>query len=113
MSLRADDLWAAIEQLAREHGWTSSGLARRAGLDPTAFNRSKRRIHEHDRWPASSSIAKVLDATGESFMEFAARVTVINQTRQAPGSLDGGELASRSNAVPRTRRVSVANSGRA
>src|SRR6185312_5449759 len=84
MRLQADDLWAAIDQLASEHGWTVSGLARRAGLDPTAFNRSKRQFRARDRWPASSSIAKVLDATGVSFLEFAKRVTAIQQARQPP-----------------------------
>jgi phage repressor protein C with HTH and peptisase S24 domain len=102
MRLQADDLWAAIDQLASEHGWTVSGLARRAGLDPTAFNRSKRQIRDRDRWPASSSIAKVLDATGESFRDFAMRVAAI---RQAPPPLDPpqpGKQARRNNGGPQT-----------
>src|SRR5258706_11640596 len=95
MRLRADDIWAAIDQLAREHGWTTSGLARRAGLDPTAFNRSKRQINARDRWPASSSIVKVLEGTGETFLEFARRVTAIQQAREQPELSDRGTLASR------------------
>jgi phage repressor protein C with HTH and peptisase S24 domain len=95
MRLRADDIWAAIDQLASEHGWTTSGLARRAGLDPTAFNRSKRQINARDRWPASSSIVKVLDGTGETFLEFARRVTAIQQARQQPELSERGTHASR------------------
>lgn len=51
-----------------------SGLARRAGLDPTSFNKSKRQSADgRERWPSTESIAKVLDATGSTigqFMEF-------------------------------------------
>jgi len=40
------EIWAAIDALARENGMTASALARRAGLDPTTFNRSKRITRE-------------------------------------------------------------------
>lgn len=44
---------------------TPSALARRAGLDPTTFNRSKRFAADgRPRWPSTESIAKVLKATG-------------------------------------------------
>ena len=36
------DIWRAIDRLAADSGTSPSGLARRAGLDPTTFNRSKR-----------------------------------------------------------------------
>jgi hypothetical protein len=104
MGLTADDLWAAIDQLAREHGWTVSGLARRAGLDPTAFNRSKRQFRERDRWPASLSLAKVLDATGESFLDFAIRVTAVQQGRQEPELSKRGKHARRNNSMRRMRQ---------
>jgi phage repressor protein C with HTH and peptisase S24 domain len=64
-------VWAAIDALAARQGLSPSGLARRAGLDPTAFNPSKR--HGADgrpRWPSTESIAKVLAATGESLEDF-------------------------------------------
>ena len=35
-------IWAAIDALAERHSMSPSGLARRAGLDSTAFNKSKR-----------------------------------------------------------------------
>jgi len=70
-----DDVWAAIDALAARHGLTASGLARRAGLDPTSFNRSKRAAPDgRPRWPSTESIAKVLAATGESLDAFAALV---------------------------------------
>jgi len=64
-------IWDSLDRLAKRHGLTPSGLARRAKLDPTAFNRSKRigRSGRH-RWPSTESIAKVLEATGEDFAEF-------------------------------------------
>lgn len=65
------DIWAAIDRLAQESGLTASGLARRAGLDPTTFNRSKRVTREGKaRWPSTESIAKILDATGASLSHF-------------------------------------------
>lgn len=68
-------IWAAIDRLARAHGLTASGLARRAGLDATAFNRSKRLSHHgKPRWPSTESLAKILEATGTSLTGFAAYV---------------------------------------
>jgi hypothetical protein len=38
-------------------------LAKSAGLDATAFNRSKRfGLHGRERWPSTESLAKVLKA---------------------------------------------------
>jgi phage repressor protein C with HTH and peptisase S24 domain len=61
-----------------------SGLARRAGLDPTAFNKSKRVTGEgRPRWPTTESIAKVLEATGASFEDFTQLVTATRAGRAA------------------------------
>lgn len=63
--MRHEDIWRAIDALAAEHGLTPSGLARKAGLDPTTFNRSKRVTGAgKPRWPSTESVAKVLDAVG-------------------------------------------------
>lgn len=65
------DVWRAIDRLAREYGLSASGLARRAGLDPTTFNKSKRVTREgKNRWPSTESVAKVLIATGATLNEF-------------------------------------------
>ncbi len=69
--LRHSDIWRAIDRLAREHGLSASGLARRAGLDPTTFNKSKRVTREGKlRWPSTESVSKILQATGASLGEF-------------------------------------------
>ncbi len=66
------DIWQAIDTLARNHGLSTSGLARQAGLDPTSFNRSKRiTANDRPRWPSTESIAKVLSATGTTLEDFA------------------------------------------
>jgi phage repressor protein C with HTH and peptisase S24 domain len=58
-------VWSAIDRLAARAGLTASGLARRAGLDPTTFNKSKRMTAEgRARWPSTESISKALAATG-------------------------------------------------
>lgn len=57
-------LWSAIDAIAAAAGLSPSGLARRAGLSSTAFNRSKRVTADgRPRWPSTESIAKVLEAT--------------------------------------------------
>jgi phage repressor protein C with HTH and peptisase S24 domain len=65
------EVWRGIDRLARHNSLTPSGLARRAGLDPTTFNPSKRITKEHKpRWPSTESLAKILTATGTPFGVF-------------------------------------------
>lgn len=81
-------IWSAIDSLARRHDLTPSGLARLAGLDPTAFNRSKRFTPEgRPRWPSTESIAKVLQATGTSLDEFTA-IEFIDRQQASSGRSD-------------------------
>jgi phage repressor protein C with HTH and peptisase S24 domain len=75
--LRHQDVWRAIDRLAGETGLSASALARRAGLDPTSFNRSKRIARNgKPRWPTTESIAKVLVATNKTMGHF---VTLMNE----------------------------------
>jgi phage repressor protein C with HTH and peptisase S24 domain len=69
--LSHDRVWAAIDALAARYGMTASGLARKAGLDATSFNKSKRTSPEgRDRWPSTESISKILRATGATLEDF-------------------------------------------
>src|SRR3546814_816180 len=69
--LKHGDIWRAMDRLAKLRGRSASGLARRAGLDPTTFNPSKRITPQGKlRWPSTESISKVLDATGATMGEF-------------------------------------------
>jgi phage repressor protein C with HTH and peptisase S24 domain len=69
------DVWRAIDRLAARRGLSPSGLARRSGLDPTTFNKSKRITKEGKRrWPSTESLAKVLEAAGASLAEFVALI---------------------------------------
>jgi phage repressor protein C with HTH and peptisase S24 domain len=73
--LKHADVWRAIDRMAAKHGMSASGLARRSGLDPTTFNKSKRITKEgKQRWPSTESISKVLAATGDSLAEFVAQM---------------------------------------
>jgi len=73
--LSHEKVWAAIDALAARHSLSASGLARRAGLDSTAFNKSKRRsVDGRPRWPSTESLAKVIEATGESLAELLALI---------------------------------------
>jgi phage repressor protein C with HTH and peptisase S24 domain len=71
--MRHTDIWKGIDTLAERHGLSPSGLARRAGLDPTAFNKSKRMTADGSpRWLSTESLAKVLGAVNASLEDFAA-----------------------------------------
>jgi phage repressor protein C with HTH and peptisase S24 domain len=75
MPLSHAKLWKAVDNLARREGLTASGLARRAGLDATSFNPSKRfgpGQPPRPRWPSTESLTRVLQATGASLAQFAA-----------------------------------------
>jgi phage repressor protein C with HTH and peptisase S24 domain len=83
--LTHERIWAAIDQLAERYGMSASGLARKAGLDATSFNRSKRTSPEgRDRWPSTESVAKVLRATGASLDEL---LRLIDPGVQKPKSM--------------------------
>src|ERR1700722_18931684 len=69
--LSHEQIWTAIDRLASRQHLTASGLAKRAGLDPTTFNRSKRYGADgHLRWPSTESLAKILEATSCSIGDF-------------------------------------------
>ena len=83
--MKHEDIWRALDTLAAEHGLSASGLARRAGLDPTTFNPSKRRMPDgRARWPSTESLAKVLAATGAELEAFTALVTGARALPAAP-----------------------------
>lgn len=66
------DIWRGVDLLAQKHGLTASGLARLAGLDATAFNKSKRSSKDGRlRWPSTESLSRALDAVELRFTDFA------------------------------------------
>ena len=74
MPLSHAQLWKAIDGLARHEGLSVSALAKRAGLDATSFNLSKRfgpGDPPRPRWPSTESLTRVLTVTGLSLGEFA------------------------------------------
>ena len=86
--MKHEDIWRALDTLAAEKGLSPSGLARAAGLDPTAFNRSKRATRRGLRWPSTESLSRVLSATGASLETFTtlvggARALTIGRSHRA------------------------------
>ena len=79
--LTHSQIWTALDKLAARCKLSPSGLAKRAGLDPTTFNKSKRITPDgRARWPSTESIAKALAATGVSVESF---VSLIADTTNA------------------------------
>lgn len=68
-------IWTAIDRLAQAFGYSTSGLAKKAGLDPTTFNKSKRIGPDgKPRWPSTESLSLVLTVTGASMSDFLALI---------------------------------------
>ena len=69
--LTHSQIWTALDRLAARSKLSPSGLAKRSGLDPTTFNKSKRITPDgRARWPSTESIAKALSATSVSVESF-------------------------------------------
>ena len=69
--MKYEEVWEAVDKLARQNGLSPSGLAKKAGLDATTFNKSKRiRPDGKKRWPSLDSINKILEVTNTSFEDF-------------------------------------------
>lgn len=74
--LTHSQIWTAIDRLAERSGMTASGLAKKSGLDPTTFNKSKRITPEgRPRWPSTESVAKALAASNTKVDTFVKLIT--------------------------------------
>src|SRR5438128_3922983 len=74
-------IWTALDRLAARAGLSPSGLAKKSGLDPTTFNKSKRVTPDgRNRWPSTESVAKSLEATNTTIDIF---VQLIEDTGRA------------------------------
>jgi len=78
-------IWNALDRLAARAKLSPSGLAKKAGLDPTTFNKSKRITPEgRARWPSTESVAKSLAATGVSVDAFVSLISDGGATHSVP-----------------------------
>lgn len=74
--LTHSQIWNALDRLAARSKLTPSGLAKKSGLDPTTFNKSKRITPEgRPRWPSTESVAKALAATSTKVDTFVTLIT--------------------------------------
>lgn len=84
--LTHEQIWRALDRLATTFGYSSSGLAKQAGLDATSFNKSKR--HGPDgkpRWPSTESLSRVLAATGATMSDFVSLVHDLDEPVRPQG----------------------------
>jgi phage repressor protein C with HTH and peptisase S24 domain len=88
-------VWGALDRLAERAGMSASGLARRAGLDPTTFNKSKRITADgRERWPSTESLAKALAAANASVDNFVQLLGDTARTAQSVPLLGLAQAAS-------------------
>ena len=82
--LTHEQIWQAIDRLAQSFGYSTSGLAKQAGLDSTSFNKSKRTSPEgKPRWPSTESVSRILKATGATMYDFISLVDELNPAKNA------------------------------
>lgn len=94
--LTHEQIWTALDRLATRAGLSPSGLARRSGLDPTTFNKSKRVTRDgRARWPSTESVAKALAATGSSLDSFVQLIADGGRAMRTVPLLDFTEAAAR------------------
>jgi phage repressor protein C with HTH and peptisase S24 domain len=83
-TLSHDQVWTALDRLAERAGLSASGLAKKSGLDPTTFNKSKRVTSDgRERWPSTESVSKALTATASSIDSFVQLIGDAEQTVQS------------------------------
>jgi phage repressor protein C with HTH and peptisase S24 domain len=83
--LTHSQIWNALDRLAARAKLSASGLAKKAGLDPTTFNKSKRITPDgRARWPSTESVAKALAATGVTVDTFVSLISDKGVTRAVP-----------------------------
>ena len=88
-------IWRGIDMLAERNRLSASGLAKRAGLDPTTFNKSKRTTKQgKPRWPSTESLSKVLEATSTTMTDFVGMLEEPG-VAQAPPTRRGAVLDAR------------------
>jgi len=97
-----DQIWRGIDRLAAHAQTSPSGLARRAGLDSTTFNPSKRVSADGSklRWPSTESLTKALSAANLGFADFAALVSGEGRAQSLPAlDLADGDRAAAFDAI--------------
>lgn len=107
--LTHEQVWSAIDRLAERYDLSPSGLARRAGLDSTTFNKSKRLAADgRARWPSTESVAKVIEATGATMDDF---VAMMDGQAQALGFGESRQRSVRAGAARRIPLLGLAQAG--
>jgi phage repressor protein C with HTH and peptisase S24 domain len=93
--LTHNQIWTALDRLAERAGLSPSGLAKRSGLDPTTFNKSKRVTSDgRERWPSTESVAKALAATNTAIDTFVQLIEETSRKAQAVPLLGFAEAGS-------------------
>lgn len=80
MNKEHSKIWKVIDKIAFINGLSVSALAKKAGLDATAFNKSKRFYPSGKcRWPSSESICKVLKVTNMDWENFSHYISEVDK----------------------------------
>lgn len=90
--LTHDLIWNSVDKISMQLRLTPSGLARRAGLDSTTLNKSKRVRNGQPHWPSMSTIARILNVAGLSLGQWSEIIDDLNVCSSDPQSLRADRL---------------------
>src|SRR3954463_15830277 len=87
--LTHEQIWTALDRLAGRAGLAASGLAKKSGLDPTTFNKSKRITPDgREQWPSTESISlppAAANISSEAFVQWYGDRALTVQSVPLPG----------------------------
>jgi len=79
-----DTMWGSLDFIARLKKCSCSRLAINGGLDPTAFNKSKRRTkYGQEHWMSFGSLVNTLQGTDMTMIDFAVIYQILQMSHSA------------------------------
>jgi len=77
-------MWASLDYIARLKKCSCSRLAINGGLDPTAFNKSKRRTkYGQEHWMSFGSLVNTLRGTDMTMIDFAVIYQILQMSQKS------------------------------
>lgn len=77
-----NDLYMAIDLMAKDLNTSRSGLCAAAGIDISSLNKSREIIDGIPHWPTTKTIFAILNAFGVSASDFAKYITKAQNMRK-------------------------------
>lgn len=81
-AIKHDDLYMAIDLMAKDLNTSRSGLCAAAGIDICSLNKSREIVNGIPHWPTTKTIFAILNAFGVSASDFAKYIKKAQNMRE-------------------------------